>query len=699
MFKGILRRRSIAFGLLAAIAALVCAPVAAVAVATTETVPGVVTVTLQTAAKTATAGSLAKTGDASALLILGIVALAVAAFCLAAQGRAFATAGAGVHALSAPVKNHGKLLAVMFALLGSLLLGLFATSTAGAAEGLLSAFKPTANIVVNEKGEVLSSDLTFANGCDFDIAVNGITVPSELNGLSAEASAEAVAAGKTAQSSWSGKSVSAETVKQLKANGGKLELAMDVSVTYNPLTPIDFADAQVDTSARTYTGEAFEPEVTIEGLTEGTDFTVAYQDNVNAGTASITVTGIGRYEGEQTYSFTINPAKLKSKMFSVDTANMVYDGTRKTPAVSSDVCGEGDYTVAYGENVNAGSAAGTVTIEGTGNYTGELTFIFAIAKAAPVVATPEPIVTREGKTLSDLALPTADNGAWSWNDATTSVGDLGERTFAATFTPTDASNYNSVSANVTVTVKVAFAMYSATDASLSFYLRTFVPVQGDYLDGRIVTEVYTGIETTGALQCLWSEYAASIKSVNICDDGIQPTRMDAWFKDCTKLASIDLTRLDTSKVTSMQWTFRDSPNLATIKLDGLDVSHVTSMYQMFRNCGFTTFTLPETFNTASVTDMSFMFEGNTKLTTLVLPSSFTTSNVTTMRWMFKDCTKLKTISGAAEFDTSNCSDMHEMFHNDGSLALDCSAWNIDKVGSAHNWFADNAPGVTSPAWK
>ena len=60
----------------------------------------------------------------------------------------------------------------------------------------------------------------------------------------------------------------------------------------------------------TYNGQAQEPTVTADGLTEGTDYTVAYSNNVNVGTATVTVTGKGNYTGTIEKTFQIKPATL-----------------------------------------------------------------------------------------------------------------------------------------------------------------------------------------------------------------------------------------------------------------------------------------------------------------------------------------------------------------------------------------------------
>ena len=55
----------------------------------------------------------------------------------------------------------------------------------------------------------------------------------------------------------------------------------------------------------TYDGTAKRPAVTVSGLQEGTDYEVQYSNNVNVGTASVTVTGRGNYQGQVTKTFQI----------------------------------------------------------------------------------------------------------------------------------------------------------------------------------------------------------------------------------------------------------------------------------------------------------------------------------------------------------------------------------------------------------
>ena len=77
------------------------------------------------------------------------------------------------------------------------------------------------------------------------------------------------------------------------------------------INPADIADVEIAEfeDAKAYTGEAVEPALTLklDGLTleQGRDYTVSYENNIEVGTATVTVTGIGNFTGETTLSFEI----------------------------------------------------------------------------------------------------------------------------------------------------------------------------------------------------------------------------------------------------------------------------------------------------------------------------------------------------------------------------------------------------------
>ncbi len=149
----------------------------------------------------------------------------------------------------------------------------------------------------------------------------------------------------------------------------------------------EFSDATVIkgiAAAYTYTGAAITPVVRVEDngniLSKGVDYQVTYSDNVNAGTATVTITGINIYRGTQTATFKIMPQNLgRANVTSI--SDQTYDGKEKKPKVV--VSSEGliltqgtDYTISYSQNKNPGKAS--VVIKGKGNFTGLKTVNFNI---------------------------------------------------------------------------------------------------------------------------------------------------------------------------------------------------------------------------------------------------------------------------------------------------------------------------------
>lgn len=137
---------------------------------------------------------------------------------------------------------------------------------------------------------------------------------------------------------------------------------------------------------KTYSGYAIEPDVTVQDGTEeleiGTDYTVSYSNNVNVGTATVTVTGKGDYTGTVKKTFTIK-AKSISDLLISSISDQTYTGSAIEPEIVID-SGAGtlvsgtDYTVSYSNNTNVGTA--TATITGKGNYTGTTSVTFDIVQ-------------------------------------------------------------------------------------------------------------------------------------------------------------------------------------------------------------------------------------------------------------------------------------------------------------------------------
>ena len=348
------------------------------------------------------------------------------------------------------------------------------------------------------------------------------------------------------------------------------------------------ADVAVAGKSFIYTGSPITPAVSVT-LKNGTqlmkdrDYTLAYTDHTNAGTATVTVTGIGNYidtakktfviskaaapeiswptasaitcgekvsdsrlsggstqygtftwsddvkdkiptvgtssykvvftpsedteknyetisTTEQDVSLTVNAKSLTDAQVTVS-GSYTYTGQAQIPAadaVTVQLDGQNipkdQYTISASDNTNAGQA--TVTVTGKGDYIGTASGTFTIGKATPNPTTPTELNAVYGSTLKDVPLPKG----WAWDTPDSSVGNVGEKTFAATYTEDNSGNYNTVQKNLTV--KVAKKAVTVTALDKNAYIGSDVPALSnpeagkDYkVEGLVGTDTLNGTVT------------------------------------------------------------------------------------------------------------------------------------------------------------------------------------------------------------
>ena len=175
------------------------------------------------------------------------------------------------------------------------------------------------------------------------------------------------------------------TYEYLVRKGDKRVFILDVT-----LEKPEISGVTLPKTSWPYTGEPIEPKVTVTAKVNGTtvtlkstDYTVTYKNNLNAGTASVTVTAAGDYTGTIVKKFTITPVKILK--LTLSKYSLPYTGKARKPitTVTTKVNGHlvtltkgTDYTVKYENNIEKGTA--TVTVTGKGNYKGTLTKTFKI---------------------------------------------------------------------------------------------------------------------------------------------------------------------------------------------------------------------------------------------------------------------------------------------------------------------------------
>lgn len=152
-----------------------------------------------------------------------------------------------------------------------------------------------------------------------------------------------------------------------------------------------------DMGSYAYTGEEVKPSIGLmysnynqTFLIEGVDYKVEYSNNINPGTATAKVIGIGRYAGhEMSFTYTIKNKSFAAKDHKdgENLGTLKWTGKAQTmklgdmiDPIDGHVLKEGtDYKIVYSDNVDAGTAKAEVI--GSGYYEGSsLTFYYTIEK-------------------------------------------------------------------------------------------------------------------------------------------------------------------------------------------------------------------------------------------------------------------------------------------------------------------------------
>lgn len=200
---------------------------------------------------------------------------------------------------------------------------------------------------------------------------------------------------------------------------GTVEVPFTIVPAQEEKTEIHSSDVTLEAISLPYTGQPLEPKVTVtvdgQTLTQDTDYTVTYENNIQPGTAEVLVQGQGDYTGQVRVEFTIEepakpepaPTELKAENVALESSRFASTGKpiqpKLTVTVDGKVLTEGtDYTVAYENNTQPGKAQAIVT--GIGSYTGRVQVEFTIF-AAPKVTQGGGALWRQ-KSRKDLSFTT-----------------------------------------------------------------------------------------------------------------------------------------------------------------------------------------------------------------------------------------------------------------------------------------------------
>ena len=190
--------------------------------------------------------------------------------------------------------------------------------------------------------------------------------------------------------SWNSWSILVEA--SANSNGQKMRVCSRCGAEEYAVIPAPSANFTVSSIPLCeYTGFALRPAVMVYSLSgillnEHEHYEVSYENNINAGTGTATVTGLGEYSGVVKVNFGIVKKNISSLDY-LEIPDVTYSGKAHTPDpviyYGGKLLTKGvDYTVSYSANINVGRV--TVTITGIGSFTGTKVIYFnIIANSSP----------------------------------------------------------------------------------------------------------------------------------------------------------------------------------------------------------------------------------------------------------------------------------------------------------------------------
>ncbi len=279
-------------------------------------------------------------------------------------------------------------------------------------------------------------------------------------------------------------------------------------------------DVQIDVSIPS--GEANVPSAEVR-LTEDTDYTVTYSDNVNAGQAVVTFTGKGNYTGTITKNFTIDPKPITVTI--ADKTSVYGEAVAELTATADGIVNNDPNVYSLATTATSTANAGTYPITGTtlnNNY--KITFVdgtYTVTKATNQWTT-EPSIT--GWTYDETA--SAPTVAAKCGNVTVAYAEKGKENFTAEvptqagdytakFTVTGNDNYNGLEETRDFTIaKKALSVTEVVATGREYDGTKTVAITEVTLDG-IKTEDTVAVDLTGLTGTLESADKGTYTSVTL----------------------------------------------------------------------------------------------------------------------------------------------------------------------------------------
>ena len=352
-----------------------------------------------------------------------------------------------------------------------------------------------------------------------------------------------------------------------------------------------------DIAAQTYTGSPIVPELTVKdgetALSKDTDYTVKYQNNLNAGTATVTLTGKGNYSDSVSKTFTIKQKDVTAQRDATDIQVVVDKGTFDAPTFG-DVTGTLTYsydgatgydaiveklkTLQLGATGDIGYTY-TANVNYTGTITGKLHFTVVNLPAATITTAPaaktgltfngtEQVLVNAGSGITGGTLQYKLDGG-SYNAELPKATNAGSYTvyYKVKGNNTTHSDSSEQSFTVTIAPKTVTAAVSVEPTSYTYTGEAIVPTTVTVKDGTTVIPA--------------SEYTVTYgNNTNAGKATVTVKDQDGGNYVVSGTATFTITKAELSGVTvSLKgWTYGDTAKTPTVS-GNLGGGNVTYQYK------------------------------------------------------------------------------------------------------------------------
>ena len=372
-----------------------------------------------------------------------------------------------------------------------------------------------------------------------------------------------------------------------------------------------------DIAAQTYTGSPIVPKLTVKdgetALSKDTDYTVKYQNNLNAGTATVTLTGKGNYSDSVSKTFTIKQKDVTAQRDATDIQVVVDKGTFDAPTFG-DVTGTLTYSYDGATSYDAivkkletlqlgatGDIGYAYTANGnyTGTITGKLHFTVVNLPAATITTAPaaktgltfngtEQVLVNAGSGITGGTLQYKLDGG-SYNAELPKATNAGSYTvyYKVKGNNTTHSDSSEQSFTVTIAPKTVTAAVSVEPTSYTYTGEAIVPTTVTVKDGTTVIPA--------------SEYTVTYgNNTNAGKATVTVKDQDGGNYVVSGTATFTITKAELSGVTvSLKgWTYGDTAKTPTVS-GNLGGGNVTYQYKA-DNASTYTSTVPTNAGTYTV---------------------------------------------------------------------------------------------------